>query len=175
MARAFTCERCGKVKSTDAARGPLPTVCDPCKIATGVPVRVSYQGLPVAAKPAPARDPFNSTPFTAAAPAPEPLAGPVAQQVSAEPGPLETQLTAELAAMQMINPTAQTQSLLALQLARAADRLDPGEIKTMLAVGKELRTILDGLNKAPRAGGDDDDRDKPFGAVRPEMVHPPAV
>lgn len=143
------------------------------------------------------RDPFNSTPTTAPTPwisLPEAraLARAGSDRVQAAraeavatdpdsapeppgPGPLERQLTAELAAMSMINPTAKTQSLLALQLARAADQLDPGDIKMMLTVGKELRSLLDGLNKAPRAGGDDDDDSSPFGAVRPEIQHPPAV
>lgn len=94
----------------------------------------------------------------------------------AGPGPMELQLAAELDAMQMINPTARTQSLLALQLARAADRADPGDVKTMLAVGKELRALLESLNKVPAAsGGDDDDDDHPFGSVRPEIQHPAAV
>lgn len=87
---------------------------------------------------------------------------------------MELQLKAELDAMQMINPTARTQSLLALQLARAADRTDPSDVKTMLAVGKELRAILEALNKVPTAGGDDDD-DNPFGAVRAEIQHPAAL
>lgn len=129
------------------------------------------------------RDPFNSTPTTAPvvfdrAPGPSVVhdeAESPGGAPSPGPGPLELQLTAELAAMQMINPTAKTQSMLALQLARAADRLDPGDVKTMLTVGKELRSLLDGLNKAPRAGGDDDDESSLFGAVRPEIHHPPAV
>lgn len=145
-------------------------------------------------KPAPIlRDPFNSTPTTApiavgsqvipsvAFPAdfvppptsPIPVATAVAEPPG--PGPLEEQLTAELAEMQMLNPTAKTQSLLALQLARAADQLDPSDIKMMLTVGKELRSLLEGLNKSPRAGGDDDDEQQLFGAVRPEIHHPPAV
>lgn len=139
-------------------------------------------------KPAPIlRDPFNSTPTTAPvllAPHPgviqergtvDPLDIPVTDSEPLGPGPLELQLTAELAEMQMLNPTAKTQSLLALQLARAADQLDPSDIKMMLTVGKELRSLLDGLNKSPRAGGDDDDESSPFGAVRPEIQHPPAV
>jgi hypothetical protein len=136
---------------------------------------------PAARKPLILRDPFNSTPATAAIQLPpgpalgDRPAGSSALEHPPGPGPLELQLTAELDAMVMMNPTAKTQSLLAVTLARAADRLDPGDVKTMLTIGKELRAILDGLNKAPRAGGDDDDDDRPFGAVRPEIQHPTAV
>jgi hypothetical protein len=176
MSRAWTCGRCGKRAATDARRGPLPKLCDPCKLIVNMPAEPEV----VQWVPPILRDPFNSTPTTAPvahafSTSPDELAGPVAEQVSVGPGPMELQLKAELDAMQMVNPTARTQSLLALQLARAADQADPGDIKTMLAVGKELRALLEALNKIPAASGGDDDDSSPFGAVRPEIQHPPAV
>jgi hypothetical protein len=180
VSREYQCGRCQGRFTVPTTRGRLPTACDPCKEALGMRVgqTVSSTLPPAARKPPVLRDPFNSTPTTAAISLPAPGDGQASDdvtQVPAGPGPLELQLTAELDAMVMINPTAKTQSLLAVTLARAADRLDPGDVKTMLTIGKELRAILDGLNKAPRAGGDDDDDDRPFGAVRPEIQHPTAV
>jgi hypothetical protein len=186
VSREYQCGRCQGRFTVPTTRGRLPTACDPCKEALGMRVgqTVSSTLPPAARKPSILRDPFNSTPTTAPVPPPVLVPAPPPGQPPADfnesgapvgPGPLELQLTAELDAMVMINPTAKTQSLLAVTLARAADRLDPGDVKTMLTIGKELRAILDGLNKAPRAGGDDDDDDRPFGAVRPEIQHPTAV
>lgn len=159
--------------STEARRGPLPKLCDGCKLATGVQIQAPAPApLPFVRpgrEPAVVRTPFNSTPTTAPVP---PAARP--DDVPAELGPVERQLAAELAAMRSVNPTAGTQATMALKLARAADQADPSDIKSTLAVAKELRAILDSLNKSPQ-GGDDDDDDSLFGAVRPQVVNPPAV
>jgi hypothetical protein len=189
MSRAYTCQRCHRPRATDSKRGPLPKLCDPCKLkvaeeAEAVPRETMtlpsarQHAADVAVRNEQARqhavenDP-DSRAYLTAANAPEPLpAQPPPPLPPYEPGFLETTLRAELEAMTSTNPAAKTLAASAMAIARAADMADPSDLKQVLAANKELRSTIEAITKYQ--GGDDDEQSL-FGAVQAEVVNPAAV
>jgi len=86
---------------------------------------------------------------------------------------MEESLKAELDEMNYEHPAARTLAAAAIRLARAGDRCDPSDVKTIIQVTKELRAFLNDI--AGRQGGEDIDDDGPFGAVRAQVVNPPTL
>jgi hypothetical protein len=117
------------------------------------------------------------SPFTAAAPD----RAPVPDQPAAA-GRIERKLRADLDALDAIgHPASSTLAELALVLAQSADALDPGDIRGLIAATKQIRELLNQIAPpATQPGKDvetpnDSPGDSPFGAVRAELVNPPAV
>lgn len=181
MSRAYICGRCGNRRATDAKRGPVPKLCDSCKLVLAQPAPpVPQSWTPPPPPPAPALagpvpSPWNTAPPVTPAPVPDPEVVPPPPPPPYEPGPLEVELKAELEAMRSVNPMRSTLAGLALKIARAADMADPGDLKATLAAGKELRSVLADLAKTQGGDDDDDDDETPFGSSAPEVVHAPAV
>lgn len=82
---------------------------------------------------------------------------------------MEGMLKVELEGMNYDHPMARTLGAQALKLARAADLADPSDVKLVIASTKALQSVLNDI--AGRDGGDEDDDDGPFGAVRAEVRH----
>jgi hypothetical protein len=190
MPRQYQCGRCNGQCLTDGVRGPVPKYCPPCKVVLGLKVQgtaaLVLNPEVTAPSPPPVATPFNSTPDRAPLPektwdveralASVPERPPPGDPDDYRPGILEENLKRELEAMNSTNPMAGTLAGVALKVARAADMADPSDIKQVLTSAKELRSILDQLAKQPIGGDEDDDPDSgPFGAVRPQVVNPPAV
>lgn len=184
MSRAYTCQRCHRPRATDSKRGPLPKLCDPCKLkvaeeaetvscgTTAPPVGELNEDYVQAAPPTVHWSELQ-LPTPPAYAAPEPLpAQPPPPLPPYEPGFLETTLRAELEAMTSTNPAAKTLAASAMAIARAADMADPSDLKQVLAANKELRATIEAITKYQ--GGDDDEQSL-FGAVQAEVVHPAAV
>lgn len=94
-----------------------------------------------------------------------------------EPGPLELQLSADLDAMTLDSPGAQTMALVARQIARAGDLAEATDVRAKIAAMKGIRDVLDSLGKAspglpvePDAVFDPDEQAGPFGPARPELA-----
>jgi hypothetical protein len=90
---------------------------------------------------------------------------------------MEKSLRSELDAMRIGSPMAETLILMALRIARAADQQPANDLKAIITANKELRALLNDI-AGKELGGENDDNPAEigiFGAVRPEMVHAPAV
>lgn len=160
-----------------ARRGPLPTECPGC---SGRAPRLTWEP-PDPAPPPPPADPAPPTPerspFTAAAAD----RAPVADQPAV--GRIEHKLRADLDALDAIgHPASSTLAELALVLAQSADAIDPGDIRGLIAATKQIRELLNQIAppvSTPQGkdvqAPDDSPGDSPFGAVRAELVNPPAV
>lgn len=196
MPRTFNCGSCTQTVTVLAVRGRLPTLCDSCKEEGGGRVRHRVTEVRAPTAPPPKRTPFNSTPTTAPLPsvttAPAVAAVPVPSPrrvksggapenstppAAPPPGPLELQLAADLAALQLTSPGAQTMALVAGQIARAGDLADATDVRAKIAAMKGIRDVLDSLGKSqpgtpiePAAVLDPDEQAGPFGPCRPELA-----